>query len=150
MQTTVPRGRTYYMCVSWLVGLTKRFGSTYLGSLLEWLLVDGHQDDSMRAKTILSSGLDIFDHVLAGREVHESGGSELLETHLLLLFSAVNSDGPQTHGFGVLLSQGSKPTTCTDNRDCLTRLRTRLLQTLVYSDTGTEHRSDRIERNVFV
>lgn len=69
----------------------------------------------MRTQSVLSSLLDIGDDVLTGGEVDEFCGAELLETHLALFVAAVDGDDAETHGLCILLCEGSKTATCTDN-----------------------------------
>ena len=38
-------------------------GPEVLGRLLEWLFVDGDQDDGVGSETVLGGGLDVFDDV---------------------------------------------------------------------------------------
>lgn len=109
---------------------------SYLGGLLEWLLVNGNEDDCVWALSVLGGGLHVLDDVVALHEIDESIGTEVF-TKLLLVITSVNADGTETHGLGVLLSERSESTTSTDNGDGLTWLSTRLLQPLVDGDTGT-------------
>lgn len=92
---------------------------SYLGSLLEGLLVHSNQDDGMRSLSVFSRLLDFLDDILAGGEIDESGSTELLQAHLLLLLAGIDSDDPETHGFGVLLSKRSETTTSSDDRNGL-------------------------------
>jgi hypothetical protein len=66
----------------------------------------------------------------------------LTSAHLLLLITGINGNGPQTHHLRVLTSQRPKPTARTNDRYELTRLRTRLFQTLVHGDTSAQDRCD--------
>jgi hypothetical protein len=100
--------------------------------------------------SVFSRLLNLLDHVLAGGKIDEGGGAQLLQAHLLFLVTRVDSDDPQTHGFGVLLSKGSKSATSTNDRNRLSWAGTRLLQTLVNCDTSAQYRRNCIERNVFV
>jgi hypothetical protein len=117
---------------------------------LEWLLVDGDQDNCVGSLSVFSRFLDLLDHILACGKVDEGCGAQLLQAHLLLLIAGVDSDDPQTHSFGVLLSKGSKSTASSDDRNGLSWAGTGLLQTLVNCDTSAQHRRNCIERNVFV
>lgn len=67
---------------------------------------------------------------------------------LLLLFATVNGNDLETHRARVLLGKRAETTTRTDNRDRLTGPGPRLLQTLVHSNSGTEHRGNGIECTV--
>ena len=107
----------------------------YLGGLLEWLLVDGNEDDGVWSEAVLSRGLDVLDDVGGGGKVDESIGAKIL-AELPLLRTGVNANGTETHGLGVLLSERAQSTTGTDDGDGLTWLGTRLLQALVDGDTG--------------
>lgn len=117
MAITVPRGRTYWgyqlQIHTGIVG-----NGTYLSSLLEWLLVNSDQDDSVWSKAISSSSLDIADDVLAGQEVNK-GLSTKLGSHLLLLVTTIDGDDSETHCLSILAGKRSKPTTSTDNSDGL-------------------------------
>ena len=104
----------------------------------------------MRSLAVLSRRLNVLDHVLAGGEVDEGAGTELLHAHLLLLISGVDGDDLQTHGLCVLLGKGSESTTSTDNSDGLAGLGSRLLQALVDGDTSAQNWSDGIEGDVLV
>jgi hypothetical protein len=99
---------------------------------------------------VLSRRLDILDHVLAGGKVDERTSTELLQAHLLLLVSRVDSDDLQAHCFCVLLGKGSESTASADNSDSLARLGSRLLQSLVDGDTGAQNWGDGIEGDVLV
>ena len=123
---------------------------TYLGGLLEGLLVDSDEDDGMRSETVLGGCLDILDEVLAGAEVNEGVRAELLQAHLFLLVTSVDGDGSEAHGLGVLLSERPEPTTSTDNGDGLAGLGTGFLQSLVHGDTGTQDGGNGIKGNVLV
>lgn len=94
-------------------------GADVFGSLLEGFLVDSEKDDSLGTVTLGGDLLDVLDDVLAGHEVDVGNSAEFL-AHLLLLGTAVDGDGVQTHGAGVLDSHATKTTTSTDNGDVLT------------------------------
>jgi hypothetical protein len=149
MQTTVPRGRTYYCFVSQFFHIRDRLMQAYLSSLLEWLLVHSDENDGMWSKAIFSCGLHILYQVLACSEIDEGIGAQLLQAHLLLLVTRVNGNHLETHGTSVLLSERSKSTTSTDNGDGLAWASTRLLKTLVDGDTGAENWGDGIEWDFF-
>jgi hypothetical protein len=117
--------------------------SDVLSSLLEGLLVDSNENDSVGTKAIGSGLLDVSDDILARGKVDESLGTELFGTHLLLLVTCVDGNGAKTHGLCVLASQGTETTSSTDDGDVLTRLSTGLLKTLVDGDTGTENWGNR-------
>jgi hypothetical protein len=104
----------------------------------------------VRSLAVLSRRLDILDHVLAGGKVDERTSTELLQAHLLLLVSRVDSDDLQAHCFCVLLGKGSESTASADNSDSLARLGSRLLQSLVDGDTGAQNWGDGIEGDVLV
>jgi hypothetical protein len=110
---------------------------TYLGGLLEGLLGDSKENDSVGTKTIFGGSLNVLDDVLALAEVDECVRAQLL-AHLLLVVTGVNGDRADTHGLAVLLSERTETTTSSDNGDCLARASTGLLDTLVDSDTSTE------------
>lgn len=116
--------------------------STYLSSLLEWLLVNSDEDDGVWTETVCGGGLDVLDNVGALGEVDEGLRAQLLQAHLLLLIAGIDGDHSQTHSLGVLLGKGTETTTGTDNGDGLAGTSTRLLQTLVDGDTCAENRSD--------
>src|SRR4051812_991907 len=104
-----------------------------------------------------SSGLNVFDEVLGLGEIdvgldkisaqaHTKAEQRMilyLSTELLahtsLLISTINSNNAQSHSLGILLSQRAKTTPSTNNSNSLARLRTRLLKSLVNSNTGTEN-----------
>jgi hypothetical protein len=121
MQTTVPRGRTY-CCVHVSIGCSDGADASwwsYLCSLLEGLLVHGNEDNGVRTLSVFGRLLHLLDHVLASGEVNECCCAQLLQAHLLLLVARVDSNHVQAHGFGVLLSEGSKTATSTDDGDGL-------------------------------
>src|SRR5690348_16037611 len=120
MTMTVPRGRTYYSNMSWELEF-EDIRKTNLSGLLERLLRDGDQDHSMWTKTILSRGLNILDHILAGGEVDEGVRAELLQTHLPLLLTRIDGNGSETHSLSVLLRERTQPTTSTNDGHSLTR-----------------------------
>lgn len=91
----------------------------YLCSLLEWLLIDGNEDDGVRTLSVFGRLLHLLDHVLAGGEIDECLCAQLLQAHLLLLVAGINGNHVQAHGFGVLLSEGSETATGADNGDGL-------------------------------
>lgn len=124
--------------------------TTYLGGLLEWLLVDSDEDDGMRSETVLSSSLHVLDDIAALGKVDERVRAKLLCAHLLLVVTSVDGNGPQSHGLSVLLGEGSESTSGTDDGDGLAWTGSRLLQSLVDGDTGAENWSDGIEGNVLV
>ncbi|KAH0238194.1 GroES-like protein, partial [Aureobasidium melanogenum] len=115
--------------------------------LLEGLLGDGEEDDSVGTKTIFGGSLDILDNVLALAEVDKCVRAQFL-AHLLLVITSVDGDGTDTHGLAVLLSEGTETTTSTDNGYCLARASTGFLDTLVDSDTGTQNGCNTIQRSV--
>lgn len=90
----------------------------------------------MGTETIFGSSLDILDNVLALAEVDECVRAQVL-AHLLLVVTSIDSDGADTHGLAVLLSEGTETTTSTDDGYCLTRASTRFLDALVDGDTST-------------
>lgn len=108
-----------------------------LRGLLEWLLEWSEQQDSVWTEPVLGIGLDLLDEVLAVLEVDVLICAKLL-THIRLLVSAVDGKDMETHGLGVLASQGTKSTACTDNGDGLAWTGTGLLESLVDGDTGAE------------
>jgi len=120
-------------------------GSDVLSSLLEGLLVDSDEDDSVGTKTIGCGLLYIGNDVLGGSKIDECLTTELLGDHLLLFVTSVNTDDTAAHSLSVLASERSETTTSTDNGDPLAGLDTGLLQTLVDGDTGTEDRCNSIK-----
>jgi hypothetical protein len=114
--------------------------SNVFGGLLEWLLVDGNEDDCMRTETIGCGLLYISDEVLGCCKVDKVLGTKLLGDHLLLLITSVDTDDTAAHCLGVLTSNRTETTTSTDNSDPLARLDFRLLQALVDGDTGAKDR----------
>jgi hypothetical protein len=66
--------------------------------------------------------LHLLDHVLASGEIDKCLRAHLLQAHLSLLLTGVDGNHVQSHGFGVLLGEGSKTTTGTDDGDGLARL----------------------------
>lgn len=72
--------------------------------------------------------------------------SEFL-AHGSLLIATVDRNGTKSHCLGVLQSQRSESTSGADNGDSLAGTGSRLLQSLVDGDTGTEDRSDSIKGN---
>jgi hypothetical protein len=123
--------------------------SDVLGSLLEGLLVDGDEDDSVGTKTIGCSLLYIGNDVLGLSKVDKCLTTELLGNHLLLLVTSVDTDDTAAHGLSVLASERSETTTGTDDGDPLARLDTGLLQTLVDGDTSAENRCNSIKSALF-
>lgn len=119
--------------------------SDVLSSLLEGLLVDSDEDDSVRTKTIGCCLLYIGNDVLGGSKIDECFTTELLSDHLLLLVTSVNTDDTAAHSLSVLASERSETTTSTDNGDPLAGLDTGLLQTLVDGNTGAENRCNGIK-----
>lgn len=73
----------------------------YLGSLLERLLVDGHQDDRMRAHAVPRGRLHVFDQVFALAEIAKGLGAQLLG-HFLFVFTRVDGDDMKAHCLCVL------------------------------------------------
>jgi len=116
--------------------------------LLEWLLIDSKEQDSVGSKAISSLRLDVFYNVLAGAKINESRGTKLIQTHILLLTASINGDDTQTHGFGVLLGERAQTTASTDNGDGLAWPDAGLLQSLVYCDTGAENWRNGIEGDI--
>ena len=147
MKTTVPRGRTYYMHVSWTL-LKLRMISAHLCGLLERLLGCGDEDHGVWTKTVLSRCLHILGEIVALLIIDEGVGAELLQTHLPLLLTGINGDRPHTHSTGVLLGKGTKTTTATDNADSLPWPGTRLLQALVDGDTSAENWCNRVQWDI--
>lgn len=119
-------------------------GSDVLSSLLEGLLLDGDEEDTVGAETVSGGSLDIADDVLGLGEVDESLGSERLAESLLLL-TTIDGNGVEAHGLAVLESDGTETTTGTDNGDVLAGADTGLLETLVDGDTGAENGGDGLE-----
>ena len=111
---------------------------TYLGGLLEGLLRDSEEDDSVGTKTIFCGSLNILDDILALAEIDECVRAELL-AHLLLVVTGVDGDRTDAHGLAVLLGERTETTAGTDNGDGLSRASTRLFDALVDSDTSTEN-----------
>lgn len=93
----------------------------------------------MGTETIFGGSLDILDNVLALAEVDECVRAQLL-AHLLLVVASIDSDGADTHGLAVLLSERTETTASTDDGYCLARASTGFLDALVDSDTGTQNR----------
>lgn len=119
--------------------------SDVLSSLLEGLLVNSDEDDSVGTKAIRRGLLYIGNDVLGGGEVDKCLATELLGDHLLLLIASVDTDDTTAHSLSVLASKRSKTTTSTDDGDPLAGLDTGLLQALVDSDTGAENRCNGIQ-----
>ena len=115
-----------------------------LGSLLEGLLGHGDEDDSRRTETVGGGSLDLSNEVARGLEI-DKGSSTELGAHVALLVAAVDGNGVQTHGLGVLDGEGAETTTGTDNGDVLAGLGTGLLKSLVDGDTGAENGRDGLE-----
>jgi len=113
-----------------------------LRSLLERLLIDGDEDDSMGAQTIGRSLLHISDEILASREVDKGLGAQLLGAHLLLLGARVDGDGAQAHDFGVLAGERSQTAAGADDGDELAWLRAGFFQALVDGDAGAQDGRD--------
>jgi hypothetical protein len=108
-----------------------------LCGLLERLLVDGDEDDGVRAEAVGRRGLHVCDDVLALYEVDKGFAAELLH-HLLLVVACVNANHTAAHCLGVLARERSETTTGADNGDKLARFHARLLQALVDGDTSAE------------
>jgi hypothetical protein len=108
-----------------------------LCGLLERLLVDGDEDDGVRAEAVGGRGLHVCDDVLALHEVDKGFAAELLH-HLLLVVACVDANHAAAHCLGVLAREGSETAAGADNGDELTGLDARLLQALVDGDTGAE------------
>lgn len=115
-----------------------------LGSLLEGLLADGDEEDSVRAEAVAGGGLNLRDEVGRGGEVNIGGGTELL-AKLALLLTTIDGNGVDAHGLGILKSDGAETTTGTDNGNGLAGLDTGLLEALVDGDTGAQDRGDGLE-----
>lgn len=116
-------------------------GADVLGSLLEGLLADSDEEDSVGAQAVGGGGLDLGDEVGGLGEVDEGLGTELLAKSSLLI-TTVNGNGVQAHGLGVLEGNGTETTTGTDDGDSLAGAGTGLLETLVDGDTGAENGGD--------
>jgi hypothetical protein len=108
-----------------------------LGGLLERLLVDGDEDDGVRAQAVGRRRLHVCDEVLGLHKVDKVLGAQL-HHHLLLGVARVDANHAAAHCFGVLAREGSETASGSDNRDPLARLDVRLLQALVDCDAGTE------------
>lgn len=119
--------------------------SDVLSGLLEGLLVDSDEDNSVRTKTIRCGLLYIGNDVLGGGKVDECLTTELSSDHLLLLVTSVDTNDTAAHSLSVLASKRSETTTSTDDSDPLTGLDARLLQALVDGDTGAENRRNGIK-----
>lgn len=146
MQMTVPRGRTYCGWLSQHVVVKEDTRecerSVYLCGLLEWLLVDGDEDDGVWTQAIRGSSLHILDDILALHEINKVPSTKLVKTHVLLLISSINTNDTKTHGLCVLASQRAQPSAGADNGDGLARACARLLETLVDGDAGAENGGD--------
>jgi hypothetical protein len=118
--------------------------SNVLSGLLEWLLVDGDEDDGVRTKTIRCSLLYIGDEILGCCEVDKYLAAELGD-HLLLLVTGVDTDDTASHCLCVLASKRSETTTSTNDSDPLTGFDFGLLQSFVDSNTRAENRGDSIK-----
>jgi hypothetical protein len=117
-------------------------GTDVLSRLLERLLVDSDEDDSVGPQTVWRSLLHIGDEVLARRKVDKGLGAQLLRAHLLLLRARVDGNRPQAHDLCILARQRSQTASCTDDGDELAGLRAGFLQALVHRDTGAEDGRD--------
>lgn len=92
----------------------------------------------MGSETILSSSLNIADDVLAAHKI-DVVLSTKLGGHSFLLLTTINGNDFETHRLRVLASERPKSTSSADNCNCLTRSCSRLLQSLVDSNTGAEN-----------
>ena len=147
IHTTLPRGRTYYKHPLAYARFESSH-STYLSSLLEGLLRDSDEDDSVGPKAVRRGSLHLLDDILAGGEVDESLRAQRL-THLLLLVAGVDGNDVQAHSLRVLLRQRPQPAARAHNRDRLTRPRSRFLQAFVHGDARAQHRRHRRQVHVF-
>lgn len=115
---------------------------TYLGGLLEGLLVDGDEDDGVRAEAVTGGSLDVLDEVGALCKVDKVRGAELGQAHFLLLVARVDADDVETHGLCVLAGEGAETSTGADDGDGLAGAGARLLESLVDGDAGAQDGGD--------
>lgn len=119
-------------------------GADVLGGLLEGLLGDGDEEDGVGAAAVGGGGLDLLDEVGRGGEVDVGVGTEGL-AEVALLGAAVDGDGVDAHGLGVLEGDGTETATGADDGEGLAGADARLLDALVDGDTGAEHGGDGLE-----
>ena len=122
-------------------------GADVVGSLLEWTLRHSKEDNSVGAKAVRTGSLHICDDILGLGEIDKCLSTELLAS-LFLRLTAIDSNGMETHGLGVLKRHVTETATGTNNGDSLAGAGMGLLQTLVHGDTGTEHGRNGLERNL--
>ena len=121
-------------------------GADVAGGLLEGPLGDGEQDGGVGAQAVGRGGLDVCDEVLGDHEVDVGGGAQRL-AGLALLLTAVDGNGVDAHGLGVLQGHVAETTTSADDGDPLTGADGGLLDSLVDSDTSAEDGGNGLQVN---